>query len=786
MTLRRRDLLKFAVAWSVAAFGSSNLARPAAALGGLLPSSRSGHNGGKGQICIGVRVPSQELPFLNVCKSFLTPYFAVSATEDYNLLLNSRGYPTRLATGAGSYWRSAAESYIYGTTGDVWVMDWQGSATLTLFDVNGGGFNQTLSSANRNEYTLTGAGASPLRVYVKISAMAANNFDTGQIRVYLKKYETLINSGAIFDPDFLQRVQNFGVIRVIDWMGQTQQLNTSLWSQNKTLDDASWFGGKIDSTLWCGTASMTNNAMTVNQPSAPIASWTDGQIVQFNMPPPTFKTVTAGVAGNPTALTCVGHGFTTGDTVEFQPNTANGAWGIGLTVLNALGGPLAFTATVIDADHFSIPYDTTSAGALPSNRVVYKQITLAVGALPPVACSRQGLLNYRGDIWSVSTVPEIAFYNAAYNRLMMPGSADTVMPAYMQSGPPPEVIAQLANTTGAHPWMNISLISKDSYVSSLAAFLRDNLGAALVPRLAIGNEVWNANYWGAQFYNQLGLVEPAFLTGPLARAGSQQEYYGYRSKQCADLATAAYSGSGKAFKWMLEMQGNGFASNAYSTGAMKCPPSSGYVSAGVPGNTSKYPSASCQIAYAAYFVPAFFNKANAQNYAGYVAAVSGWKDGSAVQAAYDFWYNALYDNTGDVAFPTLQPVRYWAETAGPAWIAIGAAALPAPVEVHQYEGGESLTAISFITLNWTNPTGITTTDVQNCLFDFFANAQQYYNLLYTHMQGQSALGIKFPAQYCVASVSAAGGFWGVINMKNLWNWVAGTGYKGLVAWNAPP
>jgi hypothetical protein len=65
-----------------------------------------------------------------------------------------------------------------------------------------------------------------------------------------------------------------------------------------------------------------------------------------------------------------------------------------------------------------------------------------------------------------------------------------------------EFAALLANQTGTHLWINIPVAASDSYVRSLAEFLRDRLNPSLKIYLEHGNEVWNPLFANSYNFNR--------------------------------------------------------------------------------------------------------------------------------------------------------------------------------------------------------------------------------------------------------------------------------------------
>lgn len=341
-------------------------------------------NGGRAQVGVTPDATTNNI-FLNVLKMGESLQ-ATDPTSNWQTLYDNRGYPTAMPS--SGQWEGFP--WFYGQTGDVWVLDWTGSATIDLIPPVA--FTVATISANRKEYTLLAGNASSnfdgtptaaIQVPIVISAMASNAFAGGSIRLYFKNgspsgvdYETRLNNGEIFDPRFVARAGRFGVIRFRDWCGDVAihiGNNIGKWSDKRPADSFSYFSHEILSYLWCGTSSGTN-AQVVSQPSTPIASWTQGQVVNWLVGAsnaPVFAVpwdVTTSVSHGPTTFHLPSHGLSNGDQIQFVGSSlaSSGNDSVWAGMAGGDFGCFIFqTVTVVDANHFTIPYDSTGAGVYP-------------------------------------------------------------------------------------------------------------------------------------------------------------------------------------------------------------------------------------------------------------------------------------------------------------------------------------------------------------------------------------------------------------------------------------
>jgi hypothetical protein len=67
--------------------------------------------------------------------------------------------------------------------------------------------------------------------------------------------------------------------------------------------------------------------------------------------------------------------------------------------------------------------------------------------------------------------------------------------SYLRNYVPIEIIVELCNQIGAHPWLHVNYLALDpltDYAAGLATYCKDNLDAGLIPRFEPSNEVWNS------------------------------------------------------------------------------------------------------------------------------------------------------------------------------------------------------------------------------------------------------------------------------------------------------
>ncbi len=344
------------------------------------------HNGGRALVDVDLPNSAYQAPFLNALKS-CNGWFTIQgsgATTDYLTLFDNRGYPTQMAGGSTTWF--LPQIWVWGAAGDTWVLDWPGTAAMTLtINLTSGGYTTNVVSSNRIEYTLTGTpqystfgDGTPIPALlssISITSMSTNTFAGGDIRLYLKNgspsgpdYETRLNNGEIFTPKFTSVVGKFGVIRFMTWCVTNQNVAgyVGKWADRPPVDSITYWNNQlptIRSQYYAG-ASLGGSAIVVGQPPSTISSWTQGQKIQFALTNPLDWVFPAGFTnGNPTIFHSIAHGLSNGDQIQTSPGDFSWRYIASPSNENEFR---FWTVTVIDADHFSVPFDSTSAGVAPN------------------------------------------------------------------------------------------------------------------------------------------------------------------------------------------------------------------------------------------------------------------------------------------------------------------------------------------------------------------------------------------------------------------------------------
>lgn len=265
-----------------------------------------------------------------------------------------------------------------------YVIKWDGRGTLTL----GGTWTETFTSgtgyaknSNGNwsgkditiEATYSGA-ASPAQLAWRVTAtdpLSAGDYFRN-LKIYRKSDETDLLAGKIFRSGYKQQLVtlNPSVIRFMNWTGANDAQQCRF--ENRAVPTYATYGG-VNPRISPPYGETTGvNQMTLASASGMPVAMQHGEIVQTRFGSGIVrggaKTISAITKANPGVVTATAHGFSNGDKV-IPIITA------GMTQLDHW----QVTATVIDADNFSIGVDTTSFTTFTAGTVM-EYISLNVGA----------------------------------------------------------------------------------------------------------------------------------------------------------------------------------------------------------------------------------------------------------------------------------------------------------------------------------------------------------------------------------------------------------------------
>lgn len=527
---------------------------------------------GKVQVNSPLNFPGGAFPFINLFKTMDRIWLAVNNTQDsYQFIgtvvgpnITETSMPTQLPTGSGVVYQTNTYLYIIDPAlNDRWVITWDGPSTAGNISLGNPDSNVTstliFANPNRSELTLTSGTYTPGTSVIQICNLQGISTGAGNqinnIKIFRKSQETLMNSGEIFAPDFVNMWKGWGTLRLMNWMAAN--FNPSVkWANRPLLSDSSWVGNSINAGAYAGAVNLSANTYTgltalTGNPSV----WTHGMLMQAVFTSlPAYSAITGITNANPASVACASHGFSNGQTIFFDPgSTGNGvtlnngtsptppAWsgattyGLGAVIkgsdgfiyqsqiasnLNnnpttyttvpakwlALGNAKIntcisgfYTVTVVDANNFTIGVDSTNWGTYGTSAggAAVKQLQAKTGSLPfkPVV----GLSGANPFILNGAGTPEFAtfklwslIYDSDFDALMITNAPDAFGSGSL--GWPIELLCQLANKLNVNPWFCVPHMADDDYVTNLATTIKANLNTNLVAYFEYSNEIWNGSF----------------------------------------------------------------------------------------------------------------------------------------------------------------------------------------------------------------------------------------------------------------------------------------------------
>jgi hypothetical protein len=133
------------------------------------------------------------------------------------------------------------------------------------------------------------------------------------------------------------------------------------------------------------------------------------------------------------------------------------------------------------------------------------------------------------------------------------------------TGVPLEIMVELANRTGAHPWFNMPHLATDDYITQFASRVRQLLRGDLIVYVEHSNEVWNSQF--AQGNDIEARAQIAYPGGGDSGFTKRMDFHGERTAKICDLWRAAFAGATDRVVCVLGAQ----AANAFTqTEAADC------------------------------------------------------------------------------------------------------------------------------------------------------------------------------------------------------------------------
>lgn len=749
------------------------------------------HNGGKAQVNLftpdAFNCDFWALNVLKMCSGWVA---SGASNTTWGSLIDANGVPTAMPAGGGAVWLGS-QVYIYGVAGEQWILDWSGTATLALTkSFDGGDISETINSSNKRTYTLTGNPVpsvqpgeiayvgGPLKVILTISALTS----LSNVRLYRAVDAGKIDrtdATGIFNPDFLARAKQWGVLRFMDW-AECNHSRMRTWATRNVEADFNWASSKWKGSWFYGAATQSLNKQTIST----MPSLTNGTVIQFYMPDrPVVKTITATTRGSPTTFTSVAHGLTTGNKITGELNNNGGSDWLTAMATRAVATGIApdFTVTVLDVDRFTIPLDSTGFAAPSGTFQFHPELQISDGTTTK-RCVAGDMNNYYNSSWGDYASPGkriSAVYDSTFDVFVISGDLGTDI---FTPGIPITAMITLSNYCRAHPWFTFPYYCDDDFWTQLATLCSTTLATGLIPRFESGNEIWNngSGFW--QTYYAQSVAAKLYVSSPVNSDTNMNLAYAKRTGEVSDLIRAVY---GTGTNWKMVMGDQGVSSGGSKTNRFQGNSTiNGGSSAGYPINKCDY------LAYAPYLVPIFAGASQLpENYTGFLTAVDNHINAGASSAGFN-WILAEIIAASNGAFTSdhsLETINGWL-TYNTQWLSAVSAygrQGAGTVEITHYEGGLGIAANNF---NYTNfptnaPSGrsITAQNVRDFWTAFIASPQAGIAIR-TAMTTFAANSVKFPSQYVLAGPVSEGANWPAYNLNNVQ--AAPTPlYQELVNWN---
>jgi hypothetical protein len=511
-------------------------------------------NGGRSQIGLNPLQTGGEYPFLNVVKTCQNWAYSSAPNKDANLdpaLLDSDGFPTSIQ--AGGYY---AVAYVPASwVGQSLTVQWDGGGTIKVPGTSPVGSTTSSNGSTNNSITCTCADQ---RILVGATATNAAPNNVKNIRVSLTGSETTaLNAGDVFRPAYKDKLleAGFGVLRFMDWTNNNVT-NVTTWAMRKPLSYYSYYASEFRNTvstgrpaLYCGSTSSSTNtySITGNGDGVPSSGApAHMQVMQIKFDKNAYATVSAAVSsGANTVLTI---GTTIVDAVfanglSIIVNGVTGAWA-------GLNG--TWTAASVSSGSVTVAFDSSaltpgglagtvllfhSANSLNLNGTGAKTIKAWWANATSIGSNSYPLAQY----FSTDTYGTLIYdaeLDSGSGAWMLYGANQAVGSQGISSGVPPELCLQLAAEIGAHPWFVIPRFACEAgtdYMSSLAAYCRDNAPSWMIPRFETPNETFNTG--NAGFHNGVYGVNKATAKWSSA---DQKKSHGYWASIIGQAVASAY------------------------------------------------------------------------------------------------------------------------------------------------------------------------------------------------------------------------------------------------------
>lgn len=190
-----------------------------------------------------------------------------------------------------------------------------------------------------------------------------------------------------------------------------------------------------------------------------------------------------------------------------------------------------------------------------------EKILLNEGGAPVgllVSSQTSGGPNPQGQL--LNTLWATFIYNEALDGWMT-YQARTALQVHhgIASGAPYELLIQICNQVGAHPWFNVPYLCGDGpggnpkisdFTMQLATLCKNNLAAGLIPRFEYSNELWNFLFVATGY----AATRQSFRSGEQGVSSWSDDYYGGAVSKVGQAVSAVYGDDRTKYMMMLGVQ----------------------------------------------------------------------------------------------------------------------------------------------------------------------------------------------------------------------------------------
>lgn len=539
------------------------------------------HNGGRSQVNLYTLQRGGFWPFLNLLKGGQT--WAVGSEFPDPTTLNAQGYPTSLPSGS-----VFTVFYIPNQTDRPgnYVIKWVGNGTVGL-SLTHTAVSGSLSGNNgRYEFTPTAAPTVDNQVYVLLSINAVVTPFTDLIFCHVDD-EARIDAGERWSPKFLERLRqlNPGVIRFMDWQGTNASIQTS-WAYRRPLDYWTYHGGWHAPDLYKGETTTDNDGAYSIAGVSTTPADKESIIVRYNK---TCQFCYIEIVSGKLRVTSRKIGTASSIAIT------DGNLFSSLTDYSAIDSAVAGTASTAGYQEisFSSAKSGSSSTGFANNSTAYtfsvlidgtrtinvsvtgsssQNYTNLMSSVSPFFRDQDPTLNgipvktRGGDrLFSVQT-PQAGKYGAhVYDAdlnvwMKLGGDFEGSASSYWGDAIPIELMVDLCNEVGAHPWFCIPAYACDpltDFTTELATYCRDNLDEGLVPRFEPSNEVWNSASGFMQTFYAYNKANAAWGT-----SFDVHNWYGRALSRVGEAVSAVYGDDRTRYQVICAVQTYGATSTS--------------------------------------------------------------------------------------------------------------------------------------------------------------------------------------------------------------------------------